>query len=200
MIGYVKKIALSFLCALSFISAPAKAQIPTTDVALIVQEAMQHVQTLQEWAQQYQQLQAQIELYRYQLESLTGRRGLGGIFNALSEQGFVPDDVREIVLLAQDATAQLERVDRVVKGGIIHNTARQAQLQQLLRQIDATEDPKAIAELGVRMSGEQVAVQNEANRLAALSEQMRNQERMVTIAVNEWRANQRLGNLSSVGW
>lgn len=197
MTRYVKKLFLSTACALSVLSIPAKAQVPTTDVALIAQEAMQHVQTLQEWAQQYQQLQAQIELYRYQLESLTGRRGLGGIFNALSEQGFVPDDVREIVLMTQDAQAQLERVDQVVKGGILHNTARQAQLQQLLRQIDATEDPKAIAELGVRMSGEQVAVQNEANRLAALAEQMRNQERLVIYSVNEWRANQSLQNLTN---
>jgi hypothetical protein len=42
------------------------------------------------------------------------------------------------------------------------------------------------------MSGEQVAVQNEGNRMAALTEQMRNQERLVTQAVNEWRNNQRL--------
>ena len=197
MVRYVKRLLFSMLFGFSVLSTPARAQIPTTDVALIVQEAMQHVETLRQWAQQYPQLQAQIELYRYQLESLTGRRGLGGIFNALSEQGFVPDDVREIVLLTQDAQAQLERVDQIVKGGIIHNTARQAQLQQLLRQIDVTEDPKAIAELGVRMSGEQVAVQNEANRMAALTEQMRNQERMVVAAVSEWRNNQRLMGLSN---
>jgi Type IV secretion system proteins. len=171
---------------------PTQAQIPVTDALNIAQEAYQHVETLGKWVQQYQQLRAQIELYTYQLESLTGKRGLGGIFNALQAEGMVPDDVKQIVLLATDAKAKLQQIDQVVKNGITHTTLRQGQLQQLLRQIDATEDPKAIAELQARMSGEQVAVQNEGNRMAALTEQMRNQERLVTQAVNEWRNNQRL--------
>ncbi|QBM30644.1 type IV secretion system protein [Hydrogenophaga pseudoflava] len=193
MLTQKKKALAAAMCAIAMLTAqPSQAQIPVTDALQIAQEAYQHVETLGKWVQQYQQLRAQIELYTYQLESLTGRRGLGGIFNALQAEGMVPDDVRQIVLLATDAKAKLEQIDHVVKNGINHTTLRQGQLQQLLRQIDATEDPKAIAELQARMSGEQVAVQNEGNRLAALSEQMRNQERLVTQAVNEWRNNQRL--------
>lgn len=185
-------LAISFCSVALLVSQPARAQIPVTDAISIAQEAYQHIETLGKWVQQYQQLKAQIELYTYQLESLTGKRGLGGIFNALQAEGLVPDDVKEIVLLATDAQAKLQQIDQVVKNGITHTTLRQGQLQQLLRQIDATEDPKAIAELQARMQGEAVAVQNEGNRLAALSEQMRNQERVVTQAVNEWRNNQRL--------
>nr|WP_294867675.1 type IV secretion system protein [uncultured Pseudogulbenkiania sp.] len=188
-----KKALAAALCSIAMLSAqPTQAQIPVTDALNIAQEAYQHVETLGKWVQQYQQLRAQIELYTYQLESLTGKRGLGGIFNALQAEGMVPDDVKQIVLLATDAKAKLQQIDQVVKNGITHTTLRQGQLQQLLRQIDATEDPKAIAELQARMSGEQVAVQNEGNRMAALTEQMRNQERLVTQAVNEWRNNQRL--------
>lgn len=187
----LKQIAAAALCTFAF-SMPSQAQILVTDAVHIVQDAYAHVETLAKWVQQYQQLKAQIELYTYQLESLTGKRGLGGIFNALSEQGFVPDDVKTIVLTATNAKEQLEKINDVVKGGITHNTMRQVQLQQLLRQIDATEDPKAIAELTARMGGEQVAVQNEANRMAALSEQMRNQERIVTNTVTTWRNNQTL--------
>lgn len=190
---FLKTTLAASLCSVALLAAlPARAQIPVTDAINIAQEAYQHIETLGKWVQQYQQLKAQIELYTYQLESLTGKRGLGGIFNALQAEGLVPDDVKQIVLLATDAQAKLQQIDQVVKNGITHTTLRQTQLQQLLRQIDATEDPKAIAELQARMSGEQVAVQNEGNRLAALSEQMRNQERIVTQAVNEWRNNQRL--------
>lgn len=190
---FLKTTLAASLCSVALLaSQPAQAQIPVTDAINLAQEAYQHIETLGKWVQQYQQLKAQIELYTYQLESLTGKRGLGGIFNALQAEGMVPDDVKEIVLLATDAQAKLKQIDQVVKNGITHTTLRQGQLQQLLRQIDATEDPKAIAELQARMSGEQVAVQNEGNRMAALSEQMRNQERVVTQAVNEWRNNQRL--------
>lgn len=187
-----KRIASAVLALAMLGTQPVHAQIPVTDALSIAQDAYAHIETLGKWVQQYQQLKAQIELYTYQLESLTGKRGLGGIFNALEAEGLVPDDVKEIVLLATDAKAKLQQIDQVVKNGITHTTARQGQLQQLLRQIDATEDPKAIAELQARMSGEVVAVQNEGNRMAALAEQMRNQERVVTQAVNEWRNNQRL--------
>lgn len=187
-----KRIASAVLALAMLGTQPVHAQISVTDALSIAQDAYAHIETLGKWVQQYQQLKAQIELYTYQLESLTGKRGLGGIFNALEAEGMVPDDVKEIVLLATDAKAKLQQIDQVVKNGITHTTARQGQLQQLLRQIDATEDPKAIAELQARMSGEVVAVQNEGNRMAALAEQMRNQERVVTQAVNEWRNNQRL--------
>lgn len=196
MIGFKKITLAAALCTLALFSTqPARAQIPVTDAISIAQDAYEHIETLGKWVQQYQQLKAQIELYTYQLESLTGKRGLGGIFNALQAEGMVPDDVRQIVLLATDAKSKLEHIDQVVKNGINHTTLRQAQLQQLLTQIDATEDPKAIAELQARMAGEQVAVQNEGNRLAALSEQMRNQERLVTNVVTTWRNNQQLMTL-----
>jgi type IV secretion system protein VirB5 len=196
MIGFKKtKLAAALFTLALFSAQPTQAQIPVTDAISIAQDAYEHVETLGKWVQQYQQLRAQIELYTYQLESLTGKRGLGGIFNALQAEGLVPDDVKQIVLVATDTKAKLEQIDQSLKNGITHTTARQGQLQQLLRQIDNTEDPKAIAELQARMSGEQVAVQNEGNRMAAFAEQMRNQERLVANVVTTWRNNKQLMTL-----
>ena len=59
--------------------------------------------------QQYQQLRAQIELYTYQLESLTGRRGLGGIFNALQAEGMVEKNLGKAEAKAADVANQLEK-------------------------------------------------------------------------------------------
>ena len=58
-------------------------------------------------------------------------------------------------------------------------------IENLMAQISQTQDPKAIAELQVRMSAEQAIIQNEQNRVQALALLVASQEKMSQLKARE---------------
>src|SRR5579864_6734569 len=65
-------------------------------------------------------------------------------------------------------------------------TDRNSQIQDLMGQINSTNDPKSIAELQARIAGENVSVANEANRIAIWKEMSAASERANQQKVAEW--------------
>jgi type IV secretion system protein VirB5 len=65
-------------------------------------------------------------------------------------------------------------------------TDRNSQIQDLMGQINSTNDPKSIAELQARIAGENVSVANEANRIAIWKEMSAANERANQQKVAEW--------------
>ena len=90
-------------------AAPARAQIPVTDVAALTQ----HIQQVLAWGQQYaqmvEQISNQVEQINNQVEqinqlqntynSMTGSRGLGSFMNSITDQAarrYLPADMAQI--------------------------------------------------------------------------------------------------------
>lgn len=82
---------------------------------------------------------------------------------------------RDIAKTAQDKSNVLDAFDAA--------SARWTQIQGLIQQINATTDPKAIAELQARINGEQAAIHNEQTKLqmfqmlAQVEERVQQQQR-----------------------
>jgi type IV secretion system protein VirB5 len=77
----------------------ASAQIPVTDVAAIGQSAMNQVETIAKWAEQYKQLEQQISQLREQnqqlqttFKSINGVRGMADVANDPAGRKYLPDE------------------------------------------------------------------------------------------------------------
>lgn len=73
-------------------SSTAHAQIPVTDIASITGAALQHVETLLKWHQQYEQMVSQYEKLTHTHDALTGVRNLGDIFDNPQLRQYMPAD------------------------------------------------------------------------------------------------------------
>lgn len=158
--------------------------IPTYDAGAIYQAILQ----LKAWEAQYKQMESTIQQQQQQLKSSTGSRGLGTFNNAITGN-VLPSNIAQQVGAAQthDALNAVAATNFQTLSSALQTRA--AQIQSLMNQINATEDPKSIQELTARIQAEQVMATNEAKEAEWLRSQVNTQANLIDRA----RLNQRLG-------
>jgi type IV secretion system protein VirB5 len=147
---------------------PVSAQgIPVIDVTAI----MQAIEQVRAWEQQYQQMQQQLMQQQQMLQNTTGTRNLGMAANNITQPILPPDIGQQIA-----ATPDHQSLNRLAVSQFGHlNQAlqtRSTQIQQLMQQINATNDAKSIQELTARIQAEQVMASNEAKEAEWLRSQV----------------------------
>lgn len=153
--------------------------IPVIDVSSLAQQIEQVVS----WGKQLQAMKDQYAQQLTQYQSMTGKRGFGGILNDPKLRQYLPPDAQKVysqmmrpqqpnmntlchgrfgdALSLCQAAAQKHYVDRTNYEQAYNTaTSEQIQIQSLIDQISVADDPKAIAELQARMAGEQAKIQN----------------------------------------
>jgi len=99
-----------------------------------------------------------------------GYAGLTGTARSIYDKNHVYDACASLQDADQKSACEADAVKPAVDQGMAtdaYNTAtsRLDQIEQLTKQINATNDPKAIAELQARIATEQAAIQNEQTKL-----------------------------------
>jgi type IV secretion system protein VirB5 len=181
----------------TLLSASASAfAVPVTVVA-DGPALMNQIQTMAQWAKQYQQMVGQLERMKQQYEALTGSRGLGLINNDPALRTYLPDewgdiykkvlkgDLKQLAARTKSIRKQ-EEFDPKLSGGrkrqldvLASNKAitmqayeaalaRTKNIEALMAQINAAKDAKAAADLQNRMAAENAMIQNEHLRLSML--------------------------------
>lgn len=166
----------------------------TVNVNSDVPAMMNQVQTMAQWAKQYEQMVQQITQMKNQYDSMTGTRGLGQILNNPTLRTYLPDQWASIY--DQVRKGQLQSVSSRVTSiysseGFDPNAtggrkrqldvlaankaitmqaydaslARVQNINALMQQADSTGDMKAAADLQNRMAAENALIQNEQIRL-----------------------------------
>lgn len=82
----------NLIAACILFAGSAHAQIPVTDTLGIAEQALQHIQTLLNWKEQYEQMRDQYEQLRTTHDALTGVRDLGDVFDNPELRQYLPDD------------------------------------------------------------------------------------------------------------
>lgn len=189
--------ALSLSLALA-LPQPATAQIPVTDGASIAQNLLSHIESMAQYAQQLTALQSQLQTAQNAYSAVTGVRNLGMLFNNPSIRSSLPSDYSQVIQngsTLNGAGQSVLQANQLQPGNYAANlasvnartsqlgadtsalmtqaqqglTARMQELDSLQQQINATQDPKAIAELQARLQVEQANIavdQMRANNLA----------------------------------
>ncbi len=213
------KMKIAALSLAVLLSTESQAGIPVTDAASIATNVLNQVETIAQWATQYQQMIEQLEKMQEELDAITGSRGMGTIYNDPQYRDYLPADWQNVydnVMrgglngLSGDArnlyynSRIFERCNQVrdyyrkkaceasaagsaqdmafAKAAYSKARDRLNQINELMYQIDSTEDPKEMQELNGRIAAEQALIDNEAQKLelyrmmAASSREMR-QER-----------------------
>lgn len=158
--------------------------IPTYDASAIYQAILQ----LKAWEAQYKQMESTIQQQQQQLKSITGTRGLGTFNNAITGN-VLPTNIVQQVGAAQthDALNAVAATNFQTLSSALQTRA--TQIQSLMNQINATDDPKSIQELTARIQAEQVMATNEAKE----AEWLRSQVDIQANLIDRARLNQRLG-------
>lgn len=186
------RLAVAFVLPVS-VSSNAHAQWSVnvnSDFPAMINQA----QTLAQWAKQYKQMIEQITHLKNQYDAMTGNRGLGQILNNPSLRTYLPDGWGSIYDQVRSGNLQgisskaasiysAEQFDPNATGGrrrqldvLAANkaitmqaynatVARVNNINELMKQADATGDMKAAADLQNRMAAENAMIQNEQVRL-----------------------------------
>src|SRR5471032_1179789 len=87
------KISVKKIMAICFVACTPTvfAQIPVT-VTSDIPSTLNQIQTMAQWANQYQQMISQISQMKQQYAALTGSRGLGQILNNPASRSYLPDE------------------------------------------------------------------------------------------------------------
>lgn len=160
------------------ITAPAHAQgIPVIDVAAIVQA----IEQVRAWEGQYQQMIQSLQQQQQLIQNSTGTRQLGQISNSITST-VLPTDIGRQLASAQNhgdlnnlALQNFGTLNRSMQ-------TRASQIQDLMRQINSTQDAKSIQELSARIQSEQVMATNEAKEGEWLRSQIEAQGRAIDLA------------------
>lgn len=148
--------------------------IPVIDVAALAQALIQ----VQAWEQQYGQMYQQLLQQQQMIQSNTGLRNLGQIQNSI-QAPILPPDTSEMVVNMKTHVA-LDSFAAQGFGALRQALqTRSSQIQSLMREINQTQDPKAIAELQARIQSEQVMAANEAKEAELLQKQVDAQRRAI---------------------
>lgn len=182
----LNRVGISCVVAIEIFSNSAvMAQgIPTYDATAIYQAILQ----LKAWEAQYKQMESTIQQQQQQLKSITGSRGLGTFNNAITGN-VLPTNIAQQVGVAQthDALNAVAATNFQALSSALQTRA--TQIQSLMNQINATDDPKSIQELTARIQAEQVMATNEAKE----AEWLRSQVNIQANLIDRARLNQRLG-------
>lgn len=162
----------------TFITAPALAQgIPVIDVAAIVQA----IEQVRAWEGQYQQMIQSLQQQQQLIQNSTGTRQLGQIANAITTTVLPPDIGRQLATTQNHN--ELNNLALQNFGSLNRSMqTRASQIQDLMRQINSTQDAKSIQELSARIQSEQVMATNEAREADWLRSQIEMQGRAIDLA------------------
>jgi type IV secretion system protein VirB5 len=203
----LKRVAGTVL--LSLACAPAAFAQWTVNVNSDIPAAMNQIQTMAQWAKQYDGMVNQLNQMKSQYESMTGNRGLGQILNNPALRGYLPeqwagvyDQVRHGQLsgISSKASAiySAEGFDPNAAGGrkreldvLAANKAMTMQaydatlarvnnINALMQRADATQDIKASADLQNRMAAENAMIQNEQVRLNLLAQLQQAEQKLAS--------------------
>lgn len=165
--------------ALAFgITAPAHAQgIPVIDAAAIVQA----IEQVRAWEAQYQQMIQSLQQQQQLIQNTTGSRQLGQVTNAITSTVLPPDIGRQLATVQNHGDLNTLALQNF---GTLNRSmqTRASQIQELMRQINATQDAKSIQELSARIQSEQVMATNEAKEAEWLRSQVEMQGRAIDLA------------------
>jgi type IV secretion system protein VirB5 len=167
----------SFIFALSM-NAPAFSQgIPVIDVAAIVQA----IEQVRAWEGQYQQMIQSLQQQQQLIQNTTGSRQLGQVANAITSTVLPFDIGRQLT-----TTQSHDELNALAfqNFGTLNQAmqTRVSQIQELMRQINSTQDAKSIQELSARIQSEQVMATNEAKEAQWLRTQIEMQAQALDLA------------------
>jgi type IV secretion system protein VirB5 len=170
--------ALATLSLFAVTATPLHAQgIPVIDVAAI----MQAIEQVRAWEAQYQQMTLSLQQQFQQIQNTTGSRQLGQIANAITSS-VLPNDIGR-QLASTQTHDDLNKLALQNFGTLSQAMqTRASQIQDLMRQINATQDAKSIQELSARIQSEQVMATNEAKEAEWLRSQVEAQTRAIDLA------------------
>ena len=161
--------------ALCLIPVATQAQgIPTYDNFNMLNFILQ----FQSWADQAAQMEKSYGKQDNTLQKITGVRNLGKISNQITGTLLGPDVGQEVA----NTQSHEELNDLAIDKSDQLNRSRQTranQIQQLMGQINETDDPKSIQDLTARIQAEQVMATNEAKEEAAFQAQVDAQRRVL---------------------
>jgi type IV secretion system protein VirB5 len=186
------RVAVAVAVSMSLVSV-ARAQW-TVNVNSDIPATINQVQTMAQWGKQYQQMVTQITHLKSQVDAMTGSRGLGEILNNPALRNYLPDQwastydqvrnghlqgisgkaasvysaegfdanatggrKRELDVMAANKAMTMQAYDATL--------ARVNNINDLMKQANATNDMKAAADLQNRMVAENAMIQNEQTRL-----------------------------------
>ena len=202
MKSFIRKLLAAVGLALA-LSTPAHAGIPVVDIASLVQIGLSYTAQLQQYAtqiQQFETMKSQLTTSANQLQSMTGARGMGGLFNNPEVQSALPPDWQSAYASVRSGPsfgAERARLpvsndpsinaiyDSVAASNATmtdffsKSNARIQQIQSLQSQIDSASDPAAKQDLANRMLTEQNSIQATSQLLEILK---RKQEQDITQA------------------
>ena len=180
---HLKKTVCSVLLAASLTSVPFMAiasGIPVVDGAAAAQRAQNFVQQMMEMGKQLAQMKQQYEQQVKQFKAMTGSRGLGNILKDTvkdqipSEWSAIYDGAKNIDYksVINGKAYQTDNADKL----LVHNqqmiskvfadTKKQLEnIEQLMNQINNTQDIKAATDLQNRIAVEQAKIANNQIKL-----------------------------------
>lgn len=159
-------------------SVPVYAQgIPVIDVAAIVQA----IEQVRAWEAQYQQMVQSLQQQQQLIQNASGTRQLGQVSNAITTSVLPPDIGRQLSnTQTHDALNKLALQNFASLSRAMQTRA--GQIQELMVQINNTQDTKSIQELSARIQSEQVMATNEAKEAEWLRSQVEMQTRAIDLA------------------
>ena len=190
----MKRIAAIAVLALTYVSQ-AYAVVPVTDAASITTQVSNQIETMTKWAQQFQQMQQQINQARDQMKAITGARGMGSLLNNATLNSALPADWQSLMANARNLSTYASERSKYgqfpgyPKTNALYDTIagqnatmteiyrqssiRLAQVNNLMGQIDSAADPAAKEDLANRLINEQNAIQANENLVTVLQAKQR---------------------------
>lgn len=206
------KIQFLVAAALAWAAVPASAQMTVIDPAVLGQAVKQ----VKAWADQYRQMNAQIESMQFQIKSMTGDRGMSRVLpdavqalppdwvqsmsnlSALAQQirqtqaVLQPDQVARLSPDLQNFLAQAQNVSAAnqAMAQVAFNDAvvRQSRLNSLVATLAGTDDPKAAYDLANRIAIEHAELAKDQNQLEAAANGAAAQDRAQRLMISQMRA------------
>ncbi|MBD8051067.1 type IV secretion system protein [Limnohabitans radicicola] len=169
-------LALTGLSGAAIVWTPyAHAQgIPVIDVAAIAQA----IEQVRAWEAQYKQMVDSLNQQKQMIDNTTGIRNLGMVSNAIT-RNVLPPDIGQLLQATQSHDALNLLASRNFGALSQAMQTRSAQIQDLMRQINQTQDAKSIQELTARIQAEQVMATGEAKEADWLRSQVQLQSQAI---------------------
>lgn len=191
----VSAVAIAIACTFG-VTNTVNAQIPTTDIASIMQDVMAQAETIAKWVAQAKQIESQITEAKNQVselqknyQAITGARGMGNFLNNPNVASMIPDDLSAALAMGKSSGAftaerakyptfgskpKLNAMYDVIAGQNVSTASlysktseRLTQVKGLMSAIDTATDPAAKQDLMNRLVNEQNSL--EANKQAIAS-------------------------------
>ncbi len=149
-----------------FVSFNAHAQIPVTDVAAIAESAIQHIETVLKWKDQYDQMTRQFEKLKETHKALTGARNLGEVFDDPKLRGYLPPEWNEAY-----RAMKRQGYEGLVRKGV--DIYRDNQIFDACERLEDEDERKACEAKAVKPSQDQGDASEILEKLAERSQQIK---------------------------